>query len=438
MRRVLVALCLGMLFTGHVLAAERTLLRLHGSNTIGAQLAPAMVKAWLKSQDYSAIRQETTAPQEMVVRAQSPLGERVAVEIRAHGSSTSFKALNRGEADIGMASRPIKAKELKMLAARGQMDAPGSEFVLGLDGIAVIVHPDNPLQQLSKDQLRQIFSGELRNWRSLGGPSAPIHVYARDDKSGTYDTFKSLILGKKTPLIGNARRFESNANLSDAVSVDANGIGFVGLPYIRQSRALAVVDGGTAAISPDVFTVATEDYALARRLFLYLPQRPANATARDFIHFAVSGRGQQVVAQTGFVSQEIVTGTALAAGKSHPDYRALVDGAERLSLNFRFHSGSALLDNKARQDVKRLVDYLERDENRGRELILIGFSDRNEVIPLQSLGLSIQRADGVADVLISNGVAPQKVRGLGPAVIIASNETARGREKNRRVEVWLR
>jgi phosphate transport system substrate-binding protein len=438
MQKILLALCLTIGFSGISLASERVLLRLHGSNTIGAQLAPELVKSWLREKGYSAIGQQTSAPQEMRISATSALGEKVAVEIRAHGSSTSFKALGRGEADIGMASRPIKAKELAMLAERGQLDSPSSEFVLGLDGIAVIVHPDNPLRQLSKAQLRQIFSGRLRNWRALGGVSAPIHVYARDDKSGTYDTFKSLILGKEAPLSAGAKRYESNANLSDAVAADRHGIGFVGLPYIRQSRALAVSDGGTAAISPELFTVATEDYALARRLFLYLPARPSHAAARDFVRFAVSRRGQQVVARSGFVSQEIVTGSALVAGREQPDYRALVEGAERLSLNFRFHRGSALLDNKARQDVQRLVEFLERKENHGRELILVGFSDRNEVIPMQSLGLSIQRADGVADVLISNGVAPRKVRGFGPAVIIASNETAQGREKNRRVEVWIR
>jgi phosphate transport system substrate-binding protein len=301
----------------------------------------------------------------------------------------------------------------------------------------VIVHPGNPLAEIGKEQLMRIFSGEIRNWRVLGGPAAPIHVYARDNKSGTYDTFKHLILNKQHPLIGTAQRFESNANLSDAVAKDPNGIGFVGLPYIRHSRALAVSDGGTA-IKPDAFTVATEDYALARRLFLYLPERPLNTVAQEFIRYALSLSGQQVVAETGFVSQEIVKGTALAADRSLPDYHSLIEGAERLSLNFRFHQGSAHLDNKARQDIQRLVAYLSRQENRSKELILVGFADKNEVIPMYSLGLSVARADGVADVLINNGVAPKKVRGLGAEANVASNDTEQGRYKNRRVEVWIR
>jgi phosphate transport system substrate-binding protein len=438
MTRLLISVLLSLSLINPLWAADRILLRLHGSNTIGALLGPEMVKSWLHQQHYTGIRQQTTAPQEMVISATSAKGEKVAVSIKAHGSSTSFQALDRGDADVGMASRPIKHKEVVQLARFGKMDSPDSEFVVGLDGIAVIVNRQNTLQKIDKAVLARIFSGEISNWSQLGLGTAPIHVYARDDKSGTYDTFKHLVLGKKHPLVGNAKRFESNANLSDAVSLDPNGIGFVGLPYVRQSRALAVSDGGTAAISPDTFTVATEDYALARRLFLYLPQHPANAVARDFVQYALSRKGQEVVAQTGFISQEIVSGTAVAAGKGHPEYNKLTDGAKRLSLNFRFHKGSAFLDNKARQDVKRLVEYLSRDENRGKELILIGFSDRNEDIPMKSLGLSIQRADGVADVLINEGVPPNKVRGLGPAVIIASNETEEGKEKNRRVEVWLR
>ena len=144
-----------------------------------------------------------------------------------------------------------------------------------------------------------------------------------------------------------------------------------------------------------------------------------------------------MVADSGFVSQEIISGS-LSAAVEHPEYNSLISGAERLSLNFRFHQGSALLDNKARYDIKRLTAYMAKQDNRKRELILIGFSDSNEAIPMQSLGLSVQRADSIADVLLGLGVAPRKVRGYGPAVTVASNENSRGREKNRRVEVWLR
>lgn len=437
LRIMLVVLSL-LMITSPVLSAEKRLLRLQGSNTIGAELGPALMKAWLEQQRYTAITSQRSAAEEILITALSPQGEKVSVSIKAHGSSTSFKGLAAGKADIGMSSRPIKDMEVAQLAPLGRMDSASSEFVLGLDGIAVIVHPDNPLKQLSKDTLRQIFAGEVKDWSEVGATPGPINVYARDDKSGTYDTFKSLVLGKKTPLLHGAQRFESNANLSDAVSVDRHGIGFVGLPYIRQSKALSVMDGGESAIMPDDFTVATEDYTLARRLFLYLPEKPANPVAQQFIDFALSRAGQMVVADTGFVSQEIITGTAIAAGKKHSEYLAVTNGARRLSLNFRFHRGSAMLDNKAHQDVRRLVDFIRRRGAGVHELILVGFSDQLEAIPMHSLALSIQRADRVADILISKGVGPKVVRGFGPAVTIASNDTPQGREKNRRVEVWVR
>ncbi len=437
LRKIFVTL-LFLITTSSAWSVEQTLLRLHGSNTIGAELGPALVKRWLAERRDTAIEEKRIAAEEKEITAVSAVGERIKVIIKAHGSSTSFKAFASGEADIGMSSRPIKEKEVAELSSLGRMDSTGSEFVLGLDGIAVIVHQDNPLTQLNKETLRQIFAGEIQDWSEVGAHAGPIHVYARDDKSGTYDTFKSLVLTKKAPLVADAQRFESNANLSDAVSVDPNAVGFVGLPYIRQSKALAVMDGGESAILPDDFTVVTEDYALARRLFLYLPEKLNNPLAREFIEFSLSRSGQLVVADTGFVSQEIITGTAIASGRIHSEYLAVTNGARRLSLNFRFHRGSAMLDNKAHHDVRRLVDFIRSKETGVRELILVGFSDQLEAIPMHSLALSVQRADRVADILISNGLAPNVVRGFGPAVTIAANDTPQGREKNRRVELWIR
>lgn len=433
MRKLILSVLIVLYFPATSAAA---MLRLQGSNTIGAQLAPELVRSWLQATNYQNIHSEKSAEQELRISAQSAAGESLVVAIAAHGSTTGFRALAEGQAEIAMSSRPIKGKELEQLKGLGHMNGPQSEFVVGLDGIAVIVHPDNPLTRLDKGQLQQIFSGVLRDWSQLGGEPGPIQVYARDENSGTYDTFKSLVLSNNSPLIATARRFESNADLSDAVAQDLGGIGFVGLPYIRQSKALAVADDIPLAILPNRFTVATEDYALARRLFFYLPEN-ATTEARSLVEYALTQQGQQVVADSGFVSQEIISGT-LNSGVAHAEYHMLVKGAERLSLNFRFHQGSALLDNKARRDIQRLADYLEQEENRKRELILVGFSDSNEAIPMQSLGLSIQRADSIADVLLGQGVAPGRVRGYGPAVTVASNANAHGREKNRRVEVWLR
>ena len=420
--------------------AEDVILRLHGSNTVGAQLGPELVERWLKSRGYTETWRQQLAPEETLIKARGDGLPAVAVEIKAHGSSTSFKSLKAGLADVGMSSRPIKDQEVDALRAFGNMRSHAAEYVVGLDGIAVIVNPANPVKQLGTNTIRDIFAGKIRDWSELGGARGPIHVYARDDKSGTYDTFVSLVLGKDNPLVDGARRYESNADLSDDVSRDPLGIGFVGLPYVRQSRALIVADGEAQPIGPGAFTVATEDYALARRLFLYVPEHGGNAYAREFVEFAVSDAGQDAVEDVGFVSQRVIEGrTRVAESAGYPDeYLELVAGAQRLSLNFRFNPGSIKLDNKSLRDLERLVAYLKRPENAGRQVMLLGFSDANEVLPLHAEELSISRVDLVASTLIAQGVDPVRVRGYGSAVPVASNETPVGRNKNRRVEVWVR
>jgi phosphate transport system substrate-binding protein len=425
-----------LLAVGSTALAEPLTLRLQGSNTIGATLAPALVEAWLENQGVTSLQGVELAPEELRITGRTAGGHAVQVDIHSHGSGTAFSGLAAGAADIGMASRPIKPEEVSALAALGQLDRHDSEYVLGLDGIAVIVHPGNPLQRLDKATIARLFSGEVRDWAEVGGRPGPVHVYARDHKSGTWDTFKSLVLGK-VPLVTGAMRYESSEALSDAVANDPYGIGFIGLPYVLRAKALAVSEQGTRAIVPRSFSIATEDYALARRLFLYVPEK-ASGPARAFADFAVSPAGQALVTREGFIAQDILEGEQEHAAQAPAEYVDFTRGARRLSLNFRFREGSAIPDTKAVRDIERLAAYMRRPENTGRRLLLMGFADSNEGIPLHSLELSVHRVDTVADLLITRGVGPVRVRGYGSALPVAGNDTPHGRHKNRRVEVWVR
>lgn len=419
---------------GALNAAE--LLRIHGSNTVGAHLMPAMVKGWLEQEGYTLRDDRFRASNERLISASHSLKGNIEIEIQAHGSGTAFKGLDAGVAEIGMASRPIKDKERKALSVLGDLTLPGRENVVGLDGIAVVVHPSNPVQELSIPRLRQIFSGALTDWAELGGVPGPIRVYARDNKSGTYDTFKSLVIGKQAALVASARRYESNDQLSDDVAADPAGIGFTGLPSIRSAKALAVADGDNPAILPSELTVATEDYPLARRLFVYTPFVDSKPLVRSLTQFIHSREGQRLVAEVGFISQNIQP-YKLALSEHYPeDYRDTLYGAERLSLNFRFRPGEYRLDNKALQDVDRLAEHLRSSPD--KTVILTGFSDGAEEAPWRRYTLSTERGDYVAEQLIRRGVVPKVVRGFGSAVQVASNDTEKGRSKNRRVEVWIR
>jgi phosphate transport system substrate-binding protein len=413
-------------------------LRIQGSNTIGAALGPALVEGLLQQQGVLKIHRENpdTANEQRLV-GQTAQGKRVVVEIAAHGSSTGFTALKAASADLAAASRPIKDSELQSLQARGDLKSPAAEQVIAIDGLAIILHPDNPLPQLDTEQLARIFSGEAKTWEELGGSGGTIHLYARDDQSGTYDTFKELVLSRRGKSLSSAaKRFESSEQLSDAVRADPQAIGFIGLPYVRQARAVAIIDGQSQAMLPLTSLIATEDYPLSRRLFFYLPPDSQNPWAKALVEFAQSRQGQAIVAANGFIAQT-VQAIAVTPNPLMPEgYQSLSRHAQRLTVNFRFEEGSASLDNKARQDLARVLDYMKRHDKIDRAVTLVGFGDAKDD-PARADLLSKLRAMAVRRELVKNGVVLREVRGFGALMPVAANSGDEGRIKNRRVEVWV-
>lgn len=440
--------------------SRETILRLHGSNTIGAKLAPDLAQAFLRQLGADSVKQtelvkdtETDVEGYFSARKQSKV-----IEIRAHGSATAFKGLKEKRCDIGMASRKINENELNELAFLGDMSSSACEHVVALDGVAVIVNPANAaVTKLSFPQLADLFSGNIKNWSELSWSSGLVNLHARDENSGTHDTFKQLILnGKK--LDESAKRWDANEQLADAVAADAHAVGYCALPNVKSNKALAISDGGPA-VRPTVFTVAAEDYPVSRRLHLYSPARPENKYTKDFIEFALSKEGQVLVKKHKFVDLTITAEKRkleAAPGniQNHKvlfNYLTSVGGAKRLSASFRFKGESFELDNRAVRDVERLAEFLA--ENQTTDIVLAGFSasagDAPEYQKIQgiadssasyakNLDLSCKRAEAVKKALNSRGINVQEILCVGSEMPIASNHTEAGRAKNRRVEVWLR
>jgi phosphate transport system substrate-binding protein len=413
-------------------------LRIQGSNTIGAALGPALVEGLMREQGLLKIHSE--APEkanELRVIGETVQGRRVTVDIAAHGSSTGFTALKTATADLAAASRPIKDSERADLARLGDFKSAGAEQVIAIDGLAIILHPQNPLHELNTEQLARIFSGEANTWEELGGSGGTIHLFARDDQSGTYDTFKELVLSRRGKTLSSAaKRFESSEQLSDAVSLDPQGIGFIGLPYVRQAKAVAIADGQSQAMLPLNSLIATEDYPLSRRLFFYLPPNGKNPWAEALVAFAQSSKGQAIVAANGFIAQTVQAMTVTPNALMPEGYQALSRHAQRLTVNFRFEEGSATLDNKARQDLSRVLDYIKQRDKTNRQVTLVGFGDAKSD-PARADLLSKLRAMAVRRELVKNGVVFREIRGFGAEMPVAANSADEGRIKNRRVEVWV-
>ncbi len=426
--------------SGNSLAAPpdgTTILRIHGSNTVGAKLAPMLVAGLFEAKGLQSVRIAPAGEEnEQRVTALDERGKTIQALVAAHGTGTGFVGLKDGTADLAAASRPIKQSEAQSLAALGDMRSAESEQVIAIDGLAVIVHPDNPVQSLSVEQVARLFSGEIVNWRELGGANAAVELHARDDQSGTYDTFKELVLGSQgKTLATNATRYESNDALSQAVSRRSGAIGFVGLASVGKSKALAITDGDSQPMPPSLALVATEDYPLSRRLFLYADPQKQSAWTREFLSFVHSPEGQAIVEKSGYVAQAIAP-IRLPLQTTMPEaYQQLAKEAQRLTVNFRFAKGSAQLDNKAQRDVQRLIDYLNSHDKQMNAAVLVGFGDaRND--PARTALLSKLRAMAVRRELARGGILVKEINGLGDQLPVASNSEA-GRIKNRRVEVWV-
>jgi phosphate transport system substrate-binding protein len=417
---------------------ESFVLRIRGSNTIGSKLAPALAAAYLRKLGASRIEEQLVRSEEQEVRGYFPGAVKPAViEIHSHGSATAFSCLEKRLCDIGASSRKIEKKEADRLIPLGDMTDPKNEHVIGLDGIAVIVNKRNPVFRMSRDEIRKVFSGEISDWAQLGGKAGRINIYARDDKSGTWDTFKGIVLGKKG-LAAKAGRYEDSVQLSGDVSKDINAIGFIGLPYVLDAKAVAVSDGG-APVPPDRFSIATEDYPLSRRLFFYTPSKSDNPHVGAFAEFAHSEEGQAIVARIGFVDMNVRAETPQKTADFSRKYAELRSGAERLSVNFRFRPNSFEPDTKAVRDIKRVAKTLRGAKNRGRKALLFGFTD-DLGSEADNLALSEKRAYAIRKELNRQGVRVSEadVIGFGKLNPVASNATEEGRRKNRRVEIWIR
>lgn len=413
-------------------------LRIQGSNTIGANLGPALVSAMLAEQGLHDIHSvPVIPPNEHSIVGTTAQGQQIRVDVAAHGSGTGFTALAAGLADLVASSRPIKDRELVDLEPLGDLKSPGAEQVIAIDGLAIILHPHNPLNQLNTEQLALIFSGQISRWEQVGVTGGAIHLYARDDQSGTWETFKELVLNRNgQPLSSTAQRFESSEQLSDAVSHDPQAIGFIGLPYIREAKAVAIVDGASQPMLPLTSLIASEDYPLSRRLFLYLPPATNNPWAKALVAFTQSPQGQAIVGQNGFVAQSVQADNVMPGAHMPEQYQALTREAQRLSVNFRFEEGSASLDNKARQDLLRVVDYLSAHGKLDKQVTLVGFGDAKDD-PQRAQLLSRLRAMAVRRELVKSGVIPREIQGYGAQMPVAANTEDEGRLKNRRVEVWV-
>lgn len=419
-------------------------LRIHGSNTIGAKLMPKLVQAFLKSQGYDPIKIEPgDRPNVTYVTGQSRNGER-RVEIVSEGSETGFPDLAAGSADIGMSSDTITAAQASQLHQLGDLSSRLGEHVIGLDGVAVIVHKLNPVSDLTLRQLADIFSGAITDWSQAGGTAGPIKLYRRDDNSGTWAIFNHDVLqafGKSAA--PQAARFTSSQELSDAVAQDPQAIGLIGAAYVGTNKALGLYEEGVEPRGPAPCTLKTEEYLITRRLYLYSATSPSPEVAH-FIEFATGAAAWPIVKEEGFVNLDpspLPACDSSAQTQHTAEYLKATQHAQRFLTNFHFRPRSLEPDNKAYQSIEYLDKLLSSGAYPGHKLLLIGYAD-DGLNPQDNIKRSLQEANALRTQLAGQfrrrGLNVQiDTKGLGAQELLAPLDTPAGLEKNRRVEIWL-
>ena len=440
--------CVIILGANGLFAAEEKLW-IKGSDTIGGQLAPNLAVAF---------------------RAKYA---RIPINIDALGSATAFVGLFNGSADIGNSSRPINSKELETAK---ELNIHLIEAVIGYDGVAVIVHPSNPVSEVSIEDLSNLFTGKVTNWKSLGGPNMRVRLLSRPSYSGTHSFFKEKAIRR-----GNAKGpeefavstefLESNPEIIRQVESDPAAISYVGLGWVRpQLRVLSVkATTKSSAILPNAESVRNGSYPLYRPLFMYLPENP-KPLAATFVKFTLSKEGAAIVQDTGFVPLDnpavpstlaripewiptvtektaspiettkvasTVPVSPSAAPVPEPPVTSPVQVVtnSNISLRITFPFGAAALTPDATETLLIAVEKLKSGKFRA---IVVGHAD-SQGSAVTNKQIAQARAKAAADFLIQHGMLPEhvEIQGQGSDEPIATNTTALGRAQNRRVDVEL-
>lgn len=219
------------------------------------------------------------------------------LQVTGGGSGTGISALINGTTDICMSSRMMKPPEKQKL--RDRYATVGVEIPVAKDGLSIYVHKDNPLNELSMAQIRDIFLGKLTNWKELGGPDNRIIIYSRENSSGTYVFFKDAVLGGRD-FSPRAQTMPGTASVVNAVSKERFGVGYGGAAYAKGIKIVKVKkDANSPAILPDLASVLNGSYALARPLFFYVRNKPSG-DIKTFTDWVLSPEGQGLVSKVGF------------------------------------------------------------------------------------------------------------------------------------------
>ena len=443
-------------------AAKEDTVTIAGSSAIGEGLMPILLAGYAANLNAAedVVRPDGAVEAVSVFVGDDGFGDELgSYLVRSTRSSDAFANLLGLSADIGMASRRIAEGEAANLLkyGGGDMSDPTNEHIIAIDSLLVVTNPDNPVDTLTMDQLRDIYTGRITNWSEVGGANAPINVVNLGEGSGTRVVFEDRIFdGNVNGVPALATGAESNSAAADAVSEDSNAIAYVSSAFLRGTKPVTLISDCDIPMIPDAFSARTEEYSLGRFLYLYTRNDNTNPDVRSLVNYITSPDADESISKSGFIDLGVTRRAQVNDGRAQmlidADYNQFerryanemldeMRDHDRLSATFRFETGSNALTPRGELNLERLAEYLD-DQPAGTEVKIVGFTDsvgqstsnqalaeRRAVSVLSSLrDVAGDRLDGIQLTTV----------GYGEIAAASCNTDDFGRGINRRVEVWIK
>lgn len=418
------------------LIAPKAMMRVVGASDASA-LLPVLFQAFA---DARGLIFEPTEGDDFAARILDPDTRQDLAEISytAMPPDQASQALKAGAADLQLGYRA---------------DPDLVTHAVAMDALVAIVAPDNPTPEISTVELAGVLSGEVTNWAQMGGPDMPVVLHALAADTDIQQALTERLGAKEL----STELHPDLAALVAAVAKDPWAIAISGRSAIVPARRMPLTDSCGFPLLPTSLAIKAEDYPLSLPILLMAPKRRLPLITREFLDFLSTPAAQEAVSAAGFVdrsaSRQPMTADGLrlinaiqGAGEdvTLDDLKRLVavmDGADRVSLTFRFEDGSSTLDAQSQDNLEDLAQLIAAGQFRNQKLVLAGFSDGSGAAEA-NLALSVERAAKVAQELaaVAPDLSPAQmpgVQGFGEALPMACDETAIGRQLNRRVELWV-
>jgi phosphate transport system substrate-binding protein len=401
---------------------------LHGMDALGPVLGAELMEAFLTQEGHVEVHRSLPDPRGAVlVSARRPGGLRQDIRLEFDGGSAA----------------PNDAS-LRRVSSTSGTDLKDNQILIGMDALAVVVHPDNPMDRISLTQLRELLSGRVVDGARLSGTAGPVRVNVRNPPSDSWMLVLHQVLGSASAGT-DLQHHETDAALVQAVAADVHALGVVPLSAVGAgaTKVLAVIDSVGSVWKPTPEAVATERYPLTHRLVVQMPAASSPVALR-YAQFLAGSAAQTRLRGSGLASASPVlidqTGSGPvsvgAAVKLPKDYLALTRGAQLMTGRIGFSAESAELDAVAHVDVDRLARQLkEQAAAKPVSVVVLGVANDQGGYCFNR-ALSDKRATSVAEALTAQGVKVRVVRGVGrfaPAPAVGADDAAR----DRRVEVWV-